>query len=141
MATIEYHYQTMGRILSHLINQGLARVDFEPADAMEIMTERWGSEEEVLATFADVLHWMRSEGLIRTTAVQEYDGGYAFSGVQLTSKGIAAIQAKPDDAELGETIEKKVTESAEGSLDPSIYTKIGAFVGGFTGGFTQSISG
>lgn len=138
--TIEYHYQTMGRILSHLIKHGLGRVDFEAADAMDIMTERWGSEEEVLAAFSDVLHWMHSEGLIRVSGIQEYDGGYAFSGVQLTSKGIMAIQAKPDNEEIGETIEKKVLESAEGELDASIYTKIGAFVGGFTGGLTKSIS-
>lgn len=139
MSTMEYHYQTMGRILSHLIQKGFSRVDFDESDAMDIMTERWGSEEEVLQTFADVLHWMDSEGLIRVANIQEYDGGYAFSGVQLTSKGIAAIQAKPADPELGDSIEKKVSEG--GDLDASVYTKIGSFVGGLLGGAVQTMSG
>lgn len=103
------------------------------------MTERHGDEEEVLQTFADVLHWMNDEGLIRVGQVQEYDGGFAFSGVQLTSRGIAVIQAKPNDPELGESIEKKVSETK--SLDASAYTKIGSFVGGLIGGATQALSG
>ncbi|MBD9638474.1 hypothetical protein IB277_19410 [Ensifer sp. ENS07] len=139
MSTIDYHYETMGRILSHLIHQGLKRVDLDDTDAMEIMTERHGDEEEVIQTFADVLHWMLSEGLIRAHSVQEFEGGYAFSGVQLTSKGIAVIQAKPNDPELGESIEKKVDE--KGDLDASAYTKIGSFVGGLIGGATQALAG
>ncbi|WP_428687841.1 hypothetical protein [Roseibium sp.] len=139
-ATIEYHYETMGRILSHLISQGLSRVDFENSDAMEIMTERWGSEEEVIKTFFDVLFWMYNEGLIRIGKVQEYDFGYSLSRVQLTSRGIAAIQSKPDDEAFGDTIEKKISDSGKGDLDASIYTKIGSFVGGFAGGFTKSVS-
>lgn len=139
MSTMEYHYQTMGRILSFLVQKGFSRVDFDESDAMYVMTERWGSEEEVLQTFADVLHWMNDESLIRVGKIQEYEGGYAFSGVQLTSKGVAAIQAKPNDPELGESIEKKISQS--GSLDASVYTKIGSFVGGLIGGATQALSG
>ncbi|MES4992416.1 hypothetical protein ACTJJ7_11310 [Phyllobacterium sp. 22229] len=139
MSTIDYHYQTMGRILSHLVQQGFKRVDFDASDAMDIMTERRGDEEEVLKTFADVLHWMRDEGLIRVGTIQEFDGGFAFSGVQLTSKGIAVIQAKPNDPELGESIEKKVSDN--GSLDASAYTKIGSFVGGLIGGAAQALAG
>ena len=48
MSDIDYHYETMGRILAHLVNRGLARVDFEPNHAMEIMTEPYGDEDEVL---------------------------------------------------------------------------------------------
>ena len=140
-AGMDYHYETMGRILSHLLQQGLTRVDFEQSDARDIMTERNGDEEEVLATFADVLHWMHDEGLIRATKIQEYDGGYAFMGVQLTSKGIAVLKAKPDDAELGESVEKTVSEAGAGELDTSLFTKIGSFVGGFAGGFTKAVSG
>lgn len=139
MATIDYHYETMGRILSYLIQQGLKRVDFDNSDAMEIMTERHGDEEEVIQTFADVLHWMLSEGLIRAHSVQEYDGGFAFSGVQLTSRGVAAIQATPNDPALGESIEKTVND--KGSLDSNTYSKIGSFIGGFVGGVTQALSG
>lgn len=56
MSTMEYHYQTMGRILSHLINAGPSRIDFENSDAMEIMTYRICDEEDVLKTFANVLY-------------------------------------------------------------------------------------
>lgn len=127
------------REYSHLVQHGLRRVDFEDSDALEIMVDTRGDEEEVVQTFADVLHWMKNEGLIRVGTIQEFDGGYAFSGVQLTSKGVAAIQAKPNDADLGESIEKKVSE--KGDLDASTYTKIGSFVGGLIGGATQALAG
>lgn len=139
MSTMEYHYQTMGRILSHLVSAGLSRIDFDESDAMDIMTHRIGDEEEVLKTFADVLHWLNDEGLIRVKSIQEFDGGYAFNAVQLTSKGIAIIQAKPEDPELGESIEKKLAEP--GATDAATYTKIGAFVGGVIAAGIQTLSG
>ncbi|MBB6305531.1 hypothetical protein [Rhizobium leucaenae] len=52
------------------------------------MTERIDDEEDVLKTFADVLHWMNDEGLIPVRSIQVFDGGYAYNGVQLTSKGV-----------------------------------------------------
>ncbi|GEM_PF-1358531 len=139
MSTMEYHYQTMGRILSHLVSAGLSRINFDDSDAMDIMTHRIGDEEEVLKTFADVLYWLNDEGLIRVKSIQEFDGGYAFNGVQLTSKGIAIIQAKPTDPGLGESIEKKLAEP--GNTDATTYTKIGAFVGGVIAGGIQTLSG
>ncbi|MBB2707759.1 MULTISPECIES: hypothetical protein [Rhizobium] len=139
MSTMEYHYQTIGRILSHLINAGLSRVDFDESDAMDVMTHRIGDEEAVLRTFADVLHWMNDEGLIRVRSIQEYEGGYAFNGVQLTAKGVSVVQTKPNDPDLGESIEKKVSD--KGELDASVYTKIGSFVGGLIGGAAQAMSG
>lgn len=141
MSNIEYHYQTIGRILAHLINRGLSRVDLDPSDAMEIMTERRGNEEQVLSTFSDCLHWMVSEGLIRVSNIHEYEGGYDFMGIQLTSAGIALIRSDPKDAEIGPNIEKRVTESKGADLGSPIYTRIGEFVGGAFGGFTKSISG
>jgi hypothetical protein len=139
MSTIEYHYEIMGRILSHLVNAGLSRVDFEPSDAMDIMTHRVGDEDDVVNAFADVLHWMKDEGLIRVGSVQEFDGGYAFNSVQLSSKGIVVVQTKPTDPELGDSIETRVGD--KGELDISVYTKIGSFVGGLIGGATQALSG
>ncbi|OWV98756.1 hypothetical protein [Rhizobium sp. R693] len=139
MSTMDYHYQTMGRILSYLVEAGLSRVDFGGGDAMDIMTHRIGDEDDVLKTFADVLHWLNDEGLIRVRSIQEFDGGYAFNGVQLTSKGIAIIQAKPKDPELGESIEKKLAEP--GDTDAAIYTKIGAFVGGAIAAGIQTLAG
>jgi hypothetical protein len=108
---------------------------------MEIMTERRGNEEEVLATFADCLHWMHDEGLIRAASIQEYQGGYSFMGVQLTSSGIAMIKRDPKDAEIGSSIEDRVTKAEGRELDTSIYTRIGEFVGSALGGFTKSIGG
>lgn len=108
---------------------------------MEVMTERRGDEEEVLATFADCLHWMKDEGLIRVRRIEEYDGGYDFMDIQLTSAGIALIKQDPNDPEIGDSIEKRVTENEGKDLNSSVYTKIGEFVGSALGGFTKSIGG
>jgi hypothetical protein len=141
MSNIEYHYQTIGRILAYLVNKGLARVEFDASDAMEIMTERQRDEEEVLSTFSDCLHWMNDEGLIRVANISEYDGGYNFIGVQLTSRGIALIKSDPNDKEIGSSIEKRVTDSGGSDLGSSVYTRIGEFIGSALGGFTKSLAG
>lgn len=141
MSVMEYHYQTMGRVLVYLVSRGLARVDFEESDAMEIMTERWGDEEEVLQAFADCLKWMLAEGLIRAENVTEYEGGYLFSGVQLTSAGIAVIRRNPQDPDIGPSIEDRVSRNADSPMEASVYTKIGEFVGSALGGLAKSLSG
>lgn len=82
---------------------------------------------------------LNDEGLIRVKSIQEFDGGYAFNGVQLTSRGIAIIQAKPKDPDLGESIEKKLSEP--GDTDAATYTKIGAFVGGVIAAGIQTLAG
>ncbi len=107
---------------------------------MTIMTFRRGDEEEVLKTFSDCLHWMLSEGLIRAKNVEEFDGGYFFSGVQLTSLGIHIIQQETGDPEIGPTIEESAKKKSGADLDASKFTKIGAFVGGALGGLIKSIS-
>lgn len=139
MSKIEYHYQTVGRILVHLVNNGLSRVDLEESDAMDIMTERWGDEEEVLAAFEDCLHWMIGEGLIRVRRIESYDGGYSFMGIQLTSTGIEIIRVDPNDSDIGASILSRVEEANSEPMDTSIYTKIGEFVGGALGGFSKSL--
>lgn len=48
MSTMEYHYQTMRRILSYIIQKSFSRVDFDDSDTMDIMKEWRGNEEEVL---------------------------------------------------------------------------------------------
>lgn len=141
MSTIEYHYQTVGRILVHLVEKGLSRIDLDPPDAMKIMTEQRGDEEETLKVFADCLRWMIDEGLIRTLSADEFEGGFAFSGVQLTSTGIAMIRRDPQDSNIGCSIEHRVSRAKGEPMDPGVYTKIGEFVGGALGGFTKSISG
>lgn len=138
---IEYHYQTIGRILAHLVNHGLARIDLSSSDAMEIMTERRGDEWEVLDTFLDCLHWMHGEGLIRVQKFQEYTGGYDVSGVQLTSSGVALIRRDPEDPDIGKSIQERVTKGGGDDLGSSVYTRIGEFVGSALGGLTKSIAG
>jgi hypothetical protein len=141
MSQIEYHYQTIGRILTFLVRRGLARTDLDESSAMEIMTERRGDEEVVLSTFSDCLQWMVREGLIHVQTIHEHDGGYDFNGVQLSSLGIEIIKRDPKDTEIGTSIEKRVEESGGKDLGAPTYTKIGSFVGGALGGFTKAISG
>ncbi|WP_420409394.1 hypothetical protein [Hoeflea sp.] len=138
MSDLEYHYETIGRILDFLVSNGLRRFGLESSDAMEIMTHRIGDEEEVLATFNDVLHWMLDEGLIRCSSVQ--DGGYCdyFNGTQLTSKGIAIIQSKVQIEGLPGNVQDTLSQGDRGSLTGEVYQKIGSFVGGAAGGFLQS---
>jgi hypothetical protein len=134
---IEYHYQTIGRIIVHLVEKGLMRVDLESSDVFDIMTERWGDEDVVIQTFADVVHWMNDEGIIRIRTVQGFDHGFCFSGVQLTAKGLAIIGVRQESN--GDSI-KKIVESKPG-LDSAAYGKIGELVGGLLGGFTKSMAG
>lgn len=140
VSTIEYHYQTVGRILAYLINHGLTRHDFDASDVMTIMTERRGDDSEVINTFFNCLFWMRNEGLIHVENVDTYQDGRPpfFGNVQLASKGIAVIKANTNDADIGPSIEKKVTDAKGGDLGSDRYGKIGSFVGGMLGGFTQS---
>lgn len=140
MTTIECHYETIGRILSHLVKQGLARVTLDTSSAGQLVPEDVSGRTEMMAAFADVVHWMQSEHLIRMSQYNELEGHFAFYNVQLTARGIALIQAEPDGMMLGKSIERTVAEDAGEGLDASVYTKIGAFVGGLAGGFTKSIS-
>ena len=142
MSDIEYHYQTIGRILAYLVNHGLARVDLSSRNAMEIMTERRGDEAQIVSAFGDCLLWMRDEGLIRVARHTPFlNGDYHFSGIQLTSAGIALIKADTKDEQIGGSIEKRVTDSSGGDLGTSVYTKIGEFVGSALGGLTKSLAG
>lgn len=139
MSKLDYHHQTVGRILVYLVEQGLSRVHLDQSNAMEIMTERQGDEEEVLDAFADCLHWMINEGLIRASKVQEFDGGYVFNNVQLTAAGIAVVRADPHDADIGSSIEERVKKAEGAPLESGMYAKIGEFVGSALAGFTKSI--
>lgn len=139
---LDYHYQTIGFILKDLLDHGLRKIDYSDENSMEVMLTREGDEEEVHATFNDVLHWMLDEGMIRADAIQDGDPCDYFSGVQLTSKGIAIIQAKPPvESDLKQSIVKTIQEPPMGGLGADVYGKIGSAVGGLLGGFTQAISG
>jgi hypothetical protein len=138
MSDLSYHNELVGRIAAFLIEKGLRRVDLEPSDAFPIMVETRGDEEEALATFFDVLHWMRDEGFIRVGQVQSTGFGEIWNAVQLTSKAIAGIRL-PQENLGGETIEKTVTENKE-KLDGATFHKIADALGGFVGGITKSMT-
>ncbi|TAV18922.1 hypothetical protein [Rhizobium ruizarguesonis] len=140
MTTMDNHYEIMGRILAHLIKVGLRRVEFTEDDAYKILSNGIETDEDLPVIFADILRWMLEENLIRSGRIHlMMDSSYIFQDVQLTSRGIAAVQAKPTDPSLGESVEETVAGNDE--LDASTYTKIGSFVGGLMGGFTQALSG
>lgn len=140
MSQIEYHYQTVGRILVYLVARGLSRTNLDASDAMDIMTERQGDEEEVVQAFADCLQWMLAEGLIRAYSVQEFDEGYDFNGVQLTALGVATIKRDPHDPDIGLNVETRVARKDADPIDAGLYTKIGEFVGSALGGLTKSLA-
>lgn len=139
---LDYHYQTIGFILKDLLDHGLRKVDYSDENSMEVMLYREGVEEEVHATFNDVIHWMIAEGLIRADKIQDGDPCDYFSGVQLTAKGIAVVEAKPpEQSELKQSIVKTIQNPAKGELGADVYVKIGSAVGGLLGGFVQAIGG
>lgn len=138
--TVEYHYETLGRILTFLAQKGFARVRLDELDAMNIMSRTVGDEADVLTTFANVLHWMHAEGLIRVSQVHEHSSGYIFAGVQLTSKGIGVLQANPGNEAIGESIEKRAATNSDGEIRSPVFVQMGEFVGSLLGGFTKSIS-
>ena len=138
---LDYHFQTIGFILKDLLDHGLRKVEYSEENSMEVMLYREGDENEVHATFNDVLHWMINEGLIRADSIQTGDVCDYFVGVQLTSKGIAVVQAKPPEgSDLDQSIKKTIQEPPKGGLGADVYGKIGSFVGGILGGFGQSFA-
>jgi hypothetical protein len=130
---LDYHFETMGRILAHLVSNGVRKVNLGSADAMGIMTYREGDESEVLATFRDAIDYLIAEGLVRADNRNvSLDGRYKFLGVQLTGAGVKAVQV-PHTKELGGSIAETV-ESPKTKKDSSFYQKIGELIGGVVKG-------
>lgn len=130
LTALDESYELIGRILAKLVLGGLRRQEIEARDVMPLdAVIQDGSQHFLAAT-----HWLRSEGLI--TAGGIYSDGRAW-GVQLTSKGIGAIEKgtfNGPEASIRETVESK----PDGGLGSDTYGKIGSFVGGLLGGFSQS---
>ncbi|KQU91348.1 hypothetical protein ASD99_21965 [Mesorhizobium sp. Root695] len=132
LTALDESYELIGRILAKLVLGGLRSQEIEARDVMPQEAAIEGGSQHFLAA----THWLRLEGLI--TAGGIYSDGRAW-GVQLTSKGVAAIEKgtfNGPKASIRETVESK----PDGSLGPDTYGKIGSFVGGLLGGFTQSAS-
>ncbi|UVK40566.1 hypothetical protein LHFGNBLO_002042 [Mesorhizobium sp. AR10] len=143
MSQLEYHYETIGRVLKHLIDRGLRKVDLDGSDARNIIPEQEGREDEwdVENTFDSVIHWMIDEGLLRASSIQQDEDCDIFNGVQLTSKDLAVIKKQPSGQELDGSIEEILKDEKKTALSADVYTKIGSLVGGAAGGFIQAIGG
>ncbi|GLS34505.1 hypothetical protein GCM10010869_00930 [Mesorhizobium tianshanense] len=128
MTSLAESYEIIGRILAKTILGGLRRQELEAKDVMP------DANTEKRYHFADVVSWLHAEGLIISQGA--YVGG-GYLGVQLTSKGIAAIETGTFNGASG-SIRQAVEAKPEGSLGAETYGKIGSFVGGLLGGFAQS---
>lgn len=130
MTPMERDFNVLGRLLSDLIGNGLTRVNYQGKDAMRICEIVDEHDKQIVASLRNVLDWMRDEGYIRVEEANRFHNTFYYTGVQLTSKGIAAIHASPAGAGLEGTIRQAI----EGSrLDTAGYTRIGSLFGALNG--------
>lgn len=132
MTSLASSYEMIGRILAKLVLGGLRSQGLRAEDAVESGIVSGDDSNH----FHDVVTWLQHEGLI-TQGHAMMDG--SFQRVQLTSTGIAAVEAGafgPANVTIRETVEAK----PEGDLPSETYGKMGSFVGGLLGGFTTAIS-
>jgi hypothetical protein len=127
MAALADSYEMIGRILAKMINGGLKRQSVTVSDVAGA-----GAEQEALRHFVDVMVWLQSEGMLNIGSA--YNAG-DFGHVQLTAKGIAAVERGTFN---GTSIRETVEAKPEGGLSSDTYGKIGALVGGWMGAFIQS---
>ncbi len=124
-------YELIGRILAMLVLSGLRGQHLSPKQFE-------AADRDDFLHFMDVMRWLRNEGLV-TTGEPLLNG--TFPSVQLTARGIAAVEVGQFDAAAGRSVRETVESKPEGGLPADTYSKIGSFVGGLLGGFTQSVSG
>jgi hypothetical protein len=133
---LESDQEAIGRILEALLGNGLGSGRFDSEkDGVKLL--HMDDVQKAMNTLDDVLTWMADEGLIRVAnRFPTLSNGTTWMGVQLTSKGLEALNKKlsPNEKSVAETLSEK------GDLAPSAYSKIGALFGGFFGGALQSLS-
>ncbi|RWN38024.1 hypothetical protein [Mesorhizobium sp.] len=134
---LEKDQEAIGRILEVLLSGGLGRHRFDSYhDGLKVL--HMDDLDKATAAFDDVLGWMIDEGLVRAQNVSAtLSHGTTYIGVQLTSKGLQALQMKAstDEKSVAETL-----KDTKGDLAPLAYAKIGALFGGFVGGTIKAIS-
>ncbi|MES0135600.1 hypothetical protein NKJ88_11690 [Mesorhizobium sp. M0016] len=138
MATkLESDQEAIGRILEALLDNGLGSARFDSSrDGLKLL--HMDDEQKAMDIFDDVLTWMADEGLIRVAnRYPTLSSGTTWMGVQLSSKGLAALKKKPSENEksVAETLSEK-----DGDLAPAAYSRLGALFGGFVGGAIQTLS-
>ncbi|MER9091506.1 hypothetical protein NKI34_10305 [Mesorhizobium sp. M0700] len=131
MPSLGESYEMIGRILAKLILGGLRSQEIGVASVID--ADKVSRHD--LHHFVDVVKWLQNEGLI-TRGHALLSGDYL--GVQLTSRGIAAVEQGQFSASTGKSIRETVESKSEGGLTSDTYGKIGSFVGGLLGGFTQA---
>ncbi|WP_156884561.1 hypothetical protein [Stappia stellulata] len=138
---MEFHYEIVGRVISKLFNEGLSRVELDSETASEYLGLDNSEGKNFKQDIVDVIFWMISEGLIRTSNTYEtLDGSASFINVQLTSKCISIIRVNSTEQIGVKNIEHLLSKSEETPPSISNYIKVGSFVGSILGGFTKSIS-
>ncbi len=135
---MEKDQEAIGRVLQFLLEGGLGTRGFDSyRDGLNLL--QMDNVKEATKVLDDVLKWMLDERLIRAMNVSRtLAHGTTYIGVQLTSKGIAALQVRsaPDEKTVVETL----SDNKKSDLAPSTYVKIGALFGGFVGGTIKAIS-
>ncbi|CTQ42698.1 hypothetical protein [Roseibium aggregatum] len=138
--TLDKHQEIIGRMMKGLVDSGLEKIGFGDHMALEFLGLNTDQDAPKNSEIADVVSWMISEGLIRSDAGPDQSywrmgGGFLFPGLQLTSKGLAALDViRSQEEKLSHQIDKP-----KGELSPATYTKLGSLIGGILGGFTKSI--
>lgn len=132
MASLSSSYELIGRILTKLVLGGLST---QRLSASNVFQNTLAVEDR--SHFWDVMSWLIAEGFIKS---QHQSMNGEFGGVQLTSKGIAAVEAKSFAASDNGSVREVIEAQQDGNLSSDTYGKIGSFIGGFAGGFVQALS-
>jgi len=128
-------FEMVGKILAHLLKTGLLQLDLEAERVIEGYKNDDSNEAyRIRDLFCSVMHWLINEGLI-TGYGSPY---YTFGGVQLTAKGIVALQSPKFDPVKAMSAASVVADKGE-DLSGETYSKIGSFIGGLIGGLSQSV--
>src|SRR4051794_11976000 len=92
---LESDQEAIGRILEASLDNGLGSARFDSSkDGPKLL--QIDDVRKAMNTLDDVLTWMADEGLIRVAnRYPTLSDGTTWFGVQLTSKGLQALQKKP----------------------------------------------
>jgi len=129
-------FEIAGKVLAHLVKDGLLKEKLNANDVINGYVDEDSDEAyRMRDLFCSVVEWLISEGLI----AGERSGYYDFQGLQLTSKGIVALQSPQFDSANSKSATSVIAADEKG-LSGDTYAKIGNFVGGFVGSFTKTVT-
>ncbi|MCA6102783.1 hypothetical protein [Bradyrhizobium australafricanum] len=127
---LDEHMELVAKVVAKFISTGLLKHNIDSRGADQFLGEPVDNE-----TFAAVLSWMLSEGLIHSGNVSRTINAVVFiSQAQLSAKGLAIVRQPLGN---GETIEKRIEKADAG--DKKDWSSIGDLIGGFAGGIMKSL--